>query len=366
MTDLKNITGISDAAHELLEAAGIHDLRTLAKAEVAGLVGELERANRILQLARHTPTKSNVEQWIEAARESLGMEEVEEPAAPTPPPPVDFEATGQVSELLATAPFAIPLPARQLIDHRLAVSDIPAAILLNRYSGDLEIRVADRKGPRAIPRAPIRAKGRSVGASYVQLSEPAPPRLGFDPSRLRSITEMEPAGPRIPAAIPEQPDGEAPETDRVALIRAPLEKTNRGRNPQSKLYIRGVLHTHPLGMAFGALITLAMAVLLVPAVAASALLLLSDVYPEQFFWVSPWLLVLPCSLPVVGVLYLIYGVKGKCRICNQRQFFPRACRKNSKAHHIPGLGYIVPVCLHMLLFRWFRCTYCGTPVRLKK
>lgn len=364
MTPLKNITWIDPASHELLEVAGILHLQTLAKAGVAELVGELARANRILQLAARTPTQQDVETWIAAAREDLGMAAVTavEPAAM----PVDFEATDQVREMLAAAPFAIPLPARQLIDNQLAVSDIPPAILLNRYSGDLEIRVADHKGPRNIPRAPIRGKGRPAASSYVQLAEPAPQRLLIDTTRLRSIADLEKAGERVPATISEPATGALAEPDRIALIRAPLEKTNRGRDPRSRWYIRGVLHTHPFSMAFGAMITLVMAVLLVPAVVASALLLLSDLYPQMFFWVSPWLLVLPCALPLVGIFYLIYGVKGKCRICNQRQFFPRSCLKNSKAHRIAGLGYIIPVCLHMLLFRWFRCTYCGTPVRLKK
>jgi hypothetical protein len=364
MTDLKNITGIGKAAHELLEAAGIHDLRTLATAGVAELVDELERANRVLQLAKRTPTKAHVERWIAEARENLGMEAPDEP--PAAAAPVNFEASPQVAEMLATAPFAIPLPARHLIDHQVAVSAIPPAILLNRYSGDLEIRITDRKGPRGIPRAPIRAKGRGPASSYVQLAEPAPQRLQIDTSRLRSIAEMERASERLPAVKGEPVNGTLADIDRVALIRAPLEKTNRGRDPRSPFYIRGVLHTHPLSMAVGALVTVVMTVLLVPALVASVLLLLSDVYPDHFFWVSPWLLVLPCALPVVGLFYLIYGVRGKCRICNQRLFFPRACRKNAKAHHVLGLGYIIPVCLHMLVFRWFRCTYCGTPVRLKK
>lgn len=364
MTELKKITGIGTASQELLEVTGILDLPTLAKAGVAELVNELERANRILQIAKETPTRAQVEGWIAAARESLGMAALqdEEPAAM----PVNFEATEQVAEMLANAPFAIPLPARQLIENQLAVSDIPPAILLNRYSGDLEIRVSDRKGPRNIPRAPIRSKARPSSSSYVRLADPAPQRLQIDTSRLRSIADLEKAGERIPGTKSEPAPGTLAEIDRIALIRAPLEKTNRGRDPQSRLYVRGVLHTHPYSMAFGAMITLVMAILLVPAVVSSALLLLSDLYPAAFFWVSPWLLVLPCSLPVVGALYLILGSKGKCRICNQRQFFPRSCLKNSKAHHLPGLGYIIPVCLHMLLFRWFRCTYCGTPVRLKK
>jgi len=374
MTNLSSISGIGKASLELLEAAGILDAKTLAKAGVEELSSELERANRILGIAKRPPRKDEIEKWIQSARRNLGLDEdpptpttKARPAAAEPPAAmlVNYEVTEQVRDLLAAAPPAIPLPARQLIEAGLAVSEIPAAILLNRYAGDLEIRVTDRKGPRGIPRSPNLTKTRATTGAYVQIADPMPPRLQIDTTRLRSIADLEQSRPRIPASRA-APDTPAPENDRVALIRAPREETNRGRDPRSRWYIRGVLHSHPWSMMFGAVITLLMMVLTVPALIAAALLLLSDLMPTVFHWVSPWLLILPCSLPVVGVFYLIYGVKGRCRICNQRLFFPRACLKNSKAHRIPGLGYIIPVCLHMLLFRWFRCTYCGTPVRLKK
>ena len=60
------------------------------------------------------------------------------------------------------------------------------------------------------------------------------------------------------------------------------------------------------------------------------------------------------------------GIGGKCRICNQRLFVPRRCHKHAKAHHIKFVGYVLPLSVHLLLFHWFRCTYCGTAVRLKK
>lgn len=373
ITDLKSISGIGKASQELLEAAGILDARALAKTGVEELAAELERANRILGIAKRPPRKADVEKWILGAREQLGLSP-EAPVAITADGtiersatmPVNYEATEQVRGMLATAPLAIPLPARLLIAAGMAVSEIPPAILLNRYAGDLEVRVTDRKGTRGIPRTPNLTKTRATTGNYVQIADPMPPRLQIDTSRLRSVADLEKGRARIPVSRTGTAPAAPTENDRVALIRAPLEETNRGRDPQSRRYIRGVLHTHPWTMLFGALISLVMMTLTVPALVAAALLLLSDIFPQTFPWVSPWLLVLPCSLPVVGLLYLVFGVKCRCRICNQRQFFPRACLKNSKAHRIAGLGYIIPVALHMLLFRWFRCTYCGTPVRLKK
>jgi hypothetical protein len=332
---------------------------------VDDLVRELERANRILKIAKRAPARKSIESWIAAARESIG--EKDEPTA-LPSMPVNYEATQQVMSLLAVAPLAIPLPARELVRNQLAVSDIPPAILLNRYSGDLEIRVNDRStAPRAVAWAPLRSASRSQSSSgFVKLAETAPQRFEIDTSRFRSIADLEAAGQRIPVSKSHTNSDSSPETDRVSLIRAPLEKTNRGRDPRSRWYVRGVLHTHPVSMTLGAIITLIMVVLLPLSILASALLLLSDQFPATFPWVSVWWLAVPCCLPLVGILYWIFGVSGKCRICTQRVFLPRGCRKNAKAHHVRGLGYIIPLCFHLLVFRWFRCTYCGTPVRLKK
>lgn len=364
MTDFSSLPGIGKTSCELLEAAGFFDMQSLAKAGVEELAVELQRANRILKISKRTPTVANIAKWIEAAREAVGVEA--EPEA-EPAMPVNYEATPQVMELLAAAPAAIPLPAWRLVESHLAVSDIPPAILLNRYSGDLEIRVSNRDSVlRAVPRAPVGAAPRPLSSGYVQLSEVGQQRLEIDTSRLRSIADLEKVGQRIVVSKGPANGDVSKESERIALIRAPLEATNRGRDPRSRSYVRGVLHTHPLGMTFAAIVTLVLAALLPLAVAVSALLLAAVLDPARFGRTSGWLLVIPCALPVMGILYWIAGMNGRCRICTQRVFFHRSCRKNSKAHHIRGLGHIIPLCLHLLLFRWFRCTYCGTPVRLKK
>lgn len=365
MADLSTISGIGNSSLELLEAAGFLDVESLAKAGIDDLVRELERANQILRISKSSPSPAQVGKWIGEARKRSGLDDL--PAA-EPSMPVNYEATAQVLELLASAPLAIPLPARQLIDCALAVSDIPPAILLNRYVGNLEIRVTARDPSlRVTPYALLRSSSRSQSTSeHVQLSEGGPQRIEIDTSRLRSVADLEKTDQRTPSSKNPTPPGSTPNNDRVNLLRAPLESTNRGRNPRSRFYVRGVLHTDPIGMMLGAITTLIMMILLPVAIGSSVLLLFSDVFPESFSWVSVWLLVFPCSVPVFGIFYLIYGLGGRCRICTQRMFAPRGCRKNAKAHHIRGLGYIIPASLHMLVFRWFRCTHCGTPVRLKK
>jgi hypothetical protein len=349
MTHLSIIPGIGKASLELLEAAGFLDAESLAKAGASELAVELERANKILQIAKRAPGRANVEKWISFARDLTGESE----AGGEMMMPVNYEQSPQVVSLLASASFAIPLPARQLMEKQLAVSEIPSAIFLNRYAGDLEVKVNER-----IPQAP---QGRpAISTGFVKIADSGQDRMELDSSRLKSTDTV------TAKSVRKHVSKRKPDEDRVSLIRGPREKTNLGRDPKSRFYIRGVLHNRPISMAFGAVATLVLAVMLPGSIISAALLLLSEQEPDHFSWVPKWLLVFPLGLPVFGFIYLIFGLGGTCRICGQKQFVPKACLKNIKAHHVRGLGHIVPVSVHMLLFKWFRCTYCGTPVRLKK
>jgi len=354
MDKLNRIPGIEESSLELLEAAGFLDVEALARAGTDELTAELQRANSILQITAHAPSRLLVENWIHSAREISGVTgEIESPAEM----PVDHEQSPPVAAMLNGAPFAIPLPARVLVSQQLAVSDIPPAILLNRYSGELDVRTGRRIPEGRNPKA----KTGNTANHFVRFSESViGARLEIDTSRLRSTDEVGEPMVRLPAVKV------SPANDRVALIRAPRTETNLGRDPQSRWYIRGVLHSHPLSITVGAFVTLMLFVAIPLAVASSVLLLLSGEMPRDFKWVPGWLIVFPLVMPLLGLCYLIWGLNGSCRICGQSLFRHRHHRKNSRAHHVPGLGYILPLCVHILLFRWFRCTHCGTPVRLKE
>lgn len=368
MPAFSKISDLDENSRELLEAAGLSDLKALAQADPQALTAELERANRMLSLAPKSPEQKQITAWIQTARELTGSP-IETPAEDPSGPeridddpvsePVNHEANPEVQAMLERAPFAIPLPARHLIDHHLAVADIPPALLLNRYSGDLECRIANE--PKKAPAA------RSVTSQYVQSSEATPARAALDLSQFKPMaTDELPTRSRSATSRAPSSKLDSANQNRIAELRTPREETNRGRNPSSRRYIRGVLHSHPWSMRFAAAITLLLFAWVPFALTAAFLLLMSDLQPETFAWVQPWWLVFPVALPLIGIGYLIWGTSGKCRICGQRLFVPKACRKNSKAHHVRGVGYIIPLSFHLLLFHWFRCTHCGTPVRLRK
>ncbi|MEI6176049.1 MAG: DUF4332 domain-containing protein [Verrucomicrobiota bacterium] len=351
MASLDTIPRIGKPTLELLEAAGFQDVESLAKAGVDDLVKELVRANRILKIFKRPPTRKSVEKWILQACDIAG---ITRESADLSSMPVNYELSEQVIPMITNAPFAIPLPARILMERQLGVADIPPAILLNRYSGDLDVRVEHRVPVSRSQKPPAAFSGN------VKTISKSIQRLEIDASKLKSTDEISSSPPTRPARPPVQ------ENNRVALLRAPKESTNKGRNPQSRWYIRGVLHSHSGSIWFGAAVTLLLLAVIPASVVAATLLLLSGEIPDTFGWVPGWLLWIPVSLPVVGIFFLIFGSSGTCRVCGQKLFVYQPHTKNSKAHHVPGLGYIIPLCFQILIFRWFRCTHCGTPIRLKE
>ncbi len=359
MPALDEIPGIGKGSLELLDAAGIRDAAHLTRQDPDKLVAEIHRANEVLGISKRSPGIATVDKWINAAIDLIGAEPTNAEAgtepAPESNPPVNYEASGEVADMLQRAPFAIPLPGKAMMENKLGVSDVPAGLLLNRYSGDLDVRIGDPENPG--PDVPARR----APAAIEQRATAQPERRQFDASNVKpATTESQKRGTRVPKSK------EGHEHDRVALIRAPLEKTNRGKNPNSRRYIRGVLHTHPWSLRVGAVFSLLLLVNLPLAVISAFLLLISRENPGALPWVPEWILAFPIALPIIGIGYMIWGFNGKCRICTQKLFVHKAALKHVKAHRLPGLGFVIPLCLYLLLFNWFRCSSCGTPVRLKK
>ena len=352
MVALNEIPGIGEASLQLLEAAGIGSAGELAEQDTDHLVAELKHANETLSPNKRAPGAASVSKWIAEARKLVGDEPVRE-APQKIVPPVNYEANAEVADMLARAPCAIPLPGKIMMEKGLRVSDVPAGLLLNRYSGDLDVRVGDP----AAPKSDVPTRRRTGNVESISSTAT---RRHFDASSAKPVASSPNGGRRVPVSK------SGHEEDRVALIRAPREETNRGKDPESRRYIRGVLHSHPWSLRLGAVFTLLLALNLPLAIVSGFLLLASREYPENFPWVPEWILAFPLALPLTGLGYLFWGMTGKCRICTQKLFVHKGALKHMKAHRFPGMGFVVPLCFHLLAFSWFRCSSCGTPVRLKK
>ncbi len=362
MTKLSSIAPIDSTSLELLEAAGFYEIAAIAKSSVDGLTAELEKAHSVLRIGDRPPSGESIEQWIGIARDMVGYKEDSTPAlgVVASEEPAAYELSPKELQMLGKAPFAIPLHAQLLVSQKVAVAEIPVGNLFAEHRGEVEYRGSGEPlGEESTTFSKIMTRSMESSVSVAVLDSSGP-RSGLDKSKLRSTDEMI-------GAVPRQSLGPVTlESPRTTLIRAPLKETNAGRTTKSNFYIRGVLHDRPWSMAMGAIFSLLIAVLIPLAVISAALLLLSQEVPEKFAWVPEWILVFPACLPVIGIFYLIMGTRCGCRICGQRLFLPKMCLKSSKAHHVIGLGYIIPTAVFMLIFRWFRCIYCGTPVRLKK
>lgn len=363
---------------ELMEVAGFPDAPSLAKSTPEHVAAELERANGVLKLVEKLPSQEHIagwigqaHQWLNEARES---EEIEPGAA------INFENEADVQEMLQRAPLAIPVTARVLVEHDIPVAEVPIGLLLSEAPDGLEIRVTARKPSKIIetvrdPDTRSRSVSKPVAEKAEEAPEDPPPIPESEPEREKFHASMRTSRLGIETDKVRKFGDELPPTiarpnvnERVMIMRAPRAETNKGRTPESRFYIRGVLHTHPGKIRLAAIITLACQLLMPLAVVGGLLLLLSD--PDHgrgyFTWVPKWFLAFPLALPIAGLFYLLFVPGARCRICGQSLFVPKMCLKNKKAHHIPVIGYIFPLCLHLLTFKWFRCTFCGTSVRLKE
>jgi len=315
MPKISDIPELPASAAELLNSAGFNEATALAEAGAERVHAELLRAHKSSGRAGSPVDLQSVRLWVAAAQQLLG----------------EAGAGG--------VPLAVPLSGRVLRDRGIPIAEVPLGIFPPNHEPAPE--AARRSSP----------LGGRPGL---------PGRAPLDHSKVRSVSDLK---------TPEQLLREEAEARRMPanLLQVTRAATNAGVDPSSRRYVRGVLHPQRWRLTLGALITLVFIALLPISVVAVILLLASDtVAGGQFDWVPRWLLGFPAALLVVGVLYLFISARVKCRICAQRLLVPKNCRKNNKAHHVSLLGYILPLSVHLLAFRWFRCTYCGTSVRLKE
>jgi len=370
MSQLQSIAALPHDAIDLLEAVGYLDVQELCGAHTQELIEELIQANKTLEIMPESPTAEQLDAWKKIAKEEMGdghvepltsvnvVDEIESPSEFEHPIEgeqdlpkilalsssddiedlVSFEDNLEVQSMLELSPDAELIPADLIKRNSLAVQDIPVGILLSQCQGDVEMNVMTPQN---------RAKNKR------HLAERK--RSGLMTSRIRSFDEAETEGHRV------KPLDKGKPRDVVTSSGG----LNKGLTPKSRRFVRGVLHPAPWRVRVAAFFSLLVQFLLASAfVAVPALILYDLLYdaPETMWWVVG----IACGLILSSISYLFWGISARCRVCGQRQFAPKKCLKNKKAHHIALIGYIFPTALHALFFKWFYCTYCGTAVRLKK
>ena len=68
MADLMRISGVGEEYSELLEAAGVDTVKELKHRNAVNLTTKMQEVNEVKKLTRRVPTESQVEKWVEQAK----------------------------------------------------------------------------------------------------------------------------------------------------------------------------------------------------------------------------------------------------------------------------------------------------------
>jgi hypothetical protein len=146
-------------------------------------------------------------------------------------------------------------------------------------------------------------------------------------------------------------------------------KISGGRDPERKQFIkgqlsrlveRGVVHPNPVRLVLTAILLLLSKFFLTAIIVTSIVLVITNsvkILPEVLPFVFAFI--------PIGLGFLIAASKARCRICSCPLFYVRLCRKHRAAHYVPLVGIACSTALHLLVFKWMRCMYCGTAIRLR-
>ena len=230
--------------------------------------------------------------------------------------------------------------------------DIPEAVPLE------SIPAGVKKAPPLTTPSTSKSKGvRRVNAlpqkrqlSVDELTTPSETTAPIDISKFVKMDEFREGKYRVKplARVPGEEIEDAP---------VPRPKFMDGELPRS--VERGLKHPQPKIVQFTAVLLILTKLLLLTTIIVCPFAMVAG--REEFIKVA-WI---PISLFSVGLIFLIFARKCRCRVCSCHFFFVKRCFKHRNAHLVRILGYAGSAALHVLLFRWMRCMYCGTAIRMR-
>lgn len=209
--------------------------------------------------------------------------------------------------------------------------------------------------------APLASTGRSVSPGVRRVNalpqkrqllvdEPVETPLPIDTSKFGRMDEFREGKFKVEPL--ERVPGE-----RVESAPVPRPKFMDGELPRS--VERGLKHPQPNVVRITAVLLLLTKLLLLATIIICPIAAIAG--REKFIAIA-WI---PISLFGIGLLFLIFARKCRCRVCSCHFFFVKRCFKHRSAHRIRILGFAGSAALHVLLFRWMRCMYCGTAIRMR-
>ena len=369
MQSLQDIPELDPTAIELLEAAGYFDVTSLKEHGFSEIYEEIVKANNVLEITPEPPTSDEVMEWLKPLEDQIGAI-VDDTA-------VDPDMLVSERELLS-ASFAIPLSKQFLDKNDVSLDELLVGNVkfTSELSAKENLSIIGSRKPTAIKDETdhaskvvnevkpvtetsskpvdellpeVKKEDLSVGLFEDSIfTDKKDTRINKE--KIISMETFREKGSHIEPLI---------STSAGDLTRATRQETNAGVDPSSRKYVRGVLHKRAAGFKFS-IFAYFMCILCFLAGVLMPLLMLVD--KQKFEWAiwSPLLII------VALLIYLMFTGRAQCPICNQKQFAPKRCLKHRNAHHSGLFGYMLPTALHAFMYKWFRCIFCGTSVRLKE
>jgi hypothetical protein len=238
----------------------------------------------------------------------------------------------------------------------ISFQDIPEAVPLQDIPAGVKPQVAIRADLAPLPNKQERTESRRVGAlpqkrsisveDTLQTPEEIKP---LDVSRFVKMDEFRDGKFRVEPLqrIPGQ--NIAPPTPRPKFMDGELPRSVE----------RGLTHPQPLLIRTTAVLLMICQLLLLATIIVGPIKAIEG--REAFIQVA-WI---PITFFAVGLVYLLMARKCRCRVCSCHFFFVKRCFKHRNAHKLRFLGYAGSAALHVILFRWMRCMYCGTAIRMR-
>ena len=369
MPKLDTISGIPAKAIELLEALGYLDVSDLRDANVKSLIAELVKANKVLEIMPDDPSESILKKWIKLANEQdesageisskkaakknsskgqgaqggnseAGTSHKQKPAPKKPVKRelVNFEEDTDMMQMLSLSPVAEPLDPLLMADEHVSMDDITDGILLNQCEDDVKINIMT-----------------TLGRADSLFRKDEVQRAGLNSSRIRNFDDLDSTVQYV------KPLDRGPQKEAVTLS----EELNQGVDSRSRKFIKGVFHTQVKTVRIAAVTAILFVAILVINIASLLGLFFYRTNIEAGV-VMGWVMGLLLLLIITAATYVYFGTRARCVVCRQPPLMPKKCIKHKKAHHVKGIGYILPTALQLLVYKWFYCTYCGTALRLKK
>lgn len=337
MPRLTEIPGLSPDAIEQLTGCGIESAEMLAGIPPAEIHRVLELTAWKQGRLGRAPTLDMVHHWASLAQSAVAVDDI--------PEAIIVPLAKAVPQNAGEAPAPLPrtgyVPPSQRARLAAAGPPPPAAPVSPPM---VEVRQA-----RVLPAAP------TAEPPTEPVPAAAPPKAELEPSKFIKFEHYQNGATRV-APLNRYSIDAKPEH----LDPSQLDRLNFGEE-LSRTVRRGVVHPNPLLLVIGAIISLAWRLALVSAIVAVPWLFWSVPRPSVY---ANQIALAALGLLALGIAQLVILAKARCRICSCHLFYSRNCVKNRKAHSIPLLGKTASLSLHLLLFQWFRCMYCGTAIKL--